>query len=191
MKPDLYIFDIGGVVSRNTNVAPEIAAHLEFDGAKMIEFARDDFRLLTTGKISAEEFVRRFAVKSGRPIQDDLLNRFFHPELNPGVVAIINALRNGARIVAGTNTIGPHYEIHRERGDYRIFDAVYASHLIGLAKPDPAFYTYILERERCPADRAVFVDDIRKNVEAARSLGICSFLFSDAKRLKEDLALDV
>jgi hypothetical protein len=33
---DLYIFDMGGVVSRNTNVAPDIAAHLEFDGAKMI-----------------------------------------------------------------------------------------------------------------------------------------------------------
>jgi len=40
---NLYIFDMGGVVSRNTNVAPDMAAHLEFDGTKMIDFAREDF----------------------------------------------------------------------------------------------------------------------------------------------------
>ena len=72
-------------------------------------------------------------------------------------------------------------------GDYGVFDAVYASHIMGLAKPDPAFYTYILEQEDCTADRAVFVDDLAANIEAARSLGIHSLLFSDAAKLRRDL----
>jgi FMN phosphatase YigB (HAD superfamily) len=103
-------------------------------------------------------------------------------------VTIIDTLKNGARVVAGTNTISPHYEIHLQKGDYRVFDAVYASHLMGLAKPDPAFYTYILEHEDCPADRAVFVDDFPENVEAARQLGIHSFVFTDTEKLKKNLA---
>lgn len=185
---NLYIFDMGGVVSRNTNAAPDMAAHFEFDGTKTIDFAREDFRQLTTGKISVEEFVRRFSFKRGHTAEDGLLDRFFEPELDPDVAAIIDTLKNGARVVAGTNTIGPHYEIHLRKGDYRIFDAVYASHLIGLAKPDPAFYTYILEQEGCPADRAVFIDDVPANVEAARPLGIRSLVFTGAENLKSDLA---
>ena len=184
----LYIFDMGGVVSRNTNVAPEMSAYLELDGAKMIEYARDDFEALTTGAISVEEFTRRFSLKSGRPIEADLLDRFFHPELDLDVVTTIDTLKNGARVVVGTNTITPHYRIHLQKGDYEIFDAVYASHLMGLAKPDPAFYTYILDQEGCSPEQAVFIDDFPTNVEAAGKLGIHSFVFTDADRLKKDLA---
>ena len=165
----LYIFDMGGVVSRNTNVAPEVSAYLEFNGAEMIEFARDDFEALTTGAISIEEFTRRFSLKSGRAIEDDLLNRFFHPELDRDVMDTIDTLKNGARVVAGTNTITPHYNVHLQKGDYEIFDAVYASHLMGLAKPDPAFYTYILDREGCSPEQALFVDDVPANVRQPKN----------------------
>jgi HAD superfamily hydrolase (TIGR01509 family) len=185
---DLYIFDMGGVVSRHTNTASDMADYLKFDGPKMVDCARDDFYQLTTGNISVREFVRRFSQKCGHAVEDDLLTRFFKPETDDDVVAIIRTLKNGARVVAGTNTISPHYEIHLERGDYRIFDAVYASHLIGLAKPDPAFYTYILAHEGCAPDRAVFVDDFPQNIEAARALGIHSLLFTGAEKLKKDLA---
>ena len=183
----LYIFDMGGVVSRNTNVAPEVSAYLEFDGGKMIEFARDDFNALTTGAISIDEFTRRFSLKSGRGVEDDLLTRFFHPELDRDVIDTIDTLKNGTRVVAGTNTITPHYNVHLQKGDYEIFDAVYASHLMGLAKPDPHFFTYILDREGCPPEQAVFVDDAPANVEAAKKLGIHSFVFTNAEKLKKDL----
>jgi putative hydrolase of the HAD superfamily len=184
----LYIFDMGGVVSRNTNVRAEVSAYLEFDGAEMMEFARDDFIELTTGKIDVQEFTRRFSQKSGRLIEDDLLSRFFDPELDRDVVAIIDTLKHGARVVVGTNTITPHYNIHLQKGDYQFFDAVYASHLIGLAKPDPAFFTYILDQEGFSPEETVFVDDLPANVEAACALGIYAFVFTDAGKLKKDLA---
>ena len=96
-------------------------------------------------------------------------------------------MKNGARVVAGTNTITPHYNVHLQEGDYEIFDAVYASHMMGLAKPDPAFYTYILDRAGCPQEQAGFVDDVPENVEAAEKLGIHSFVFTNAEKLKKDL----
>ena len=184
----LYIFDMGGVVSRNTNVAPEVAPYLQFDGATMIDYARDDFSELTTGEISVEEFARRFSAKSGRTIEEDLLTRFFNPEPDREVVGTIHGLKEQARVVVGTNTITPHYDLHQKMGHYEIFDAVYASHLMGLAKPDSAFYSYILDRERCLPEQAVFIDDVRANVEAAGMLGIHSILFTGAEQLKKDLS---
>lgn len=183
----LYIFDMGGVVSQNTNVAPEIAAHLDFNGPKTIELAGEDFVALTTGAISAGEFTRRFSAKSGRAFGEDLLTLFFDPELDRDVVKVIEGLKKQARVVAGTNTITPHYELHLQKGDYQIFDAVYASHLMGLAKPDPAFYSYILDKERCSPEQAVFIDDVQTNVQAAETIGIRSFLFTGAEQLRKDL----
>ena len=90
-------------------------------------------------------------------------------------------------MVAGTNTIEPHYRAHLRRGDYEVFDAVYASNRMGLAKPDPAFYTFILEREGCEPREAVFVDDMEVNVEAAAKLGIEAFLFAGAAKLAGEL----
>ena len=183
----LYIFDMGGVVSQNAKTAPEIAEYLEFDGAKMSDVLRKDFTALTTGTISSEEFIRRFSAKIDREIEEDLLTRYFDPQLDPEVVAIIEGLKKLSRVVAGTNTIAPHYDAHQNKGDYDVFDTVYASHRIGLAKPDPAFYSHILDQERCSPGRAVFIDDVRPNVEAAESLGIHALLFTGAEQLKKDL----
>lgn len=184
----LYIFDMGGVVSHNTNVAPRISAYLDFNGVDIYELARDDFKALTTGAIAVPEFIRRFAVKCGRKVEEDLLTRFFHPQLDSDVVATIHGMKKKARVVVGTNTIAPHYSVHLHNGDYEAFDAVYASHLIGLAKPDRAFYTHVLEHEGCSPVETVFVDDLPVNVEAARQLGIRSLVFTDAEKLKEELA---
>lgn len=105
------------------------------------------------------------------------------------MLAIVERLKSEARVVIGTNTIAPHYEIHLRNGDYNAFDAVYASHLIGLAKPDPAFYRHILGAENRHPGETVFVDDTDINVVAAREAGVHAFLFLDAQRLERDLSL--
>jgi HAD superfamily hydrolase (TIGR01509 family) len=185
----LYIFDMGGVVSRNNDVTALIADHLGLAERRLYELARDDFQELTTGAITVEMFWKRFSEASGTEVEEDLLARFFHPEPDREVLDIIGRLRGRARVVVGTNTIEPHYRAHLSRGDYEVFDAVYASNRMGLAKPDPAFYTFILQREGCEGREAVFVDDMEVNVEAAAELGIEAFLFDGAAKLAEELAL--
>jgi epoxide hydrolase-like predicted phosphatase len=184
----LYIFDMGGVVSRNNDVASLMAAYLRLDEKRLYELAGDDFQELTTGAITVEMFWKRFSEASGREVEEDLLARFFHPEPDREVLDIIRKLKGRSRVVTGTNTIEPHYRAHLSRGDYEVFDAVYASNRMGLAKPDPAFYTFILEREGCEPREAVFVDDMEVNVEAAARLGIEAFLFAGAAKLASDLA---
>jgi putative hydrolase of the HAD superfamily len=185
--PKLFIFDMGGVVSRNTNVFIPVAEHLGFTLERLRELAGDALARLITGKISVEEFWGIFSKRSGLEINEDLLARFFHPSQDPEVVALVKELRGRGRVVVGTNTVEPHYRIHREQGDYEPFDAVYASHRMGLAKPDPAFYEYILRREGRSAPEAVFTDDLPENVQAAAALGMRAFPFRGTVELRTQI----
>ena len=184
----LYIFDMGGVVSRNTDVTGLIVERFGYTGAQWREMLHADMVALQAGSITTEEFWRRFFVVSGQRVDEDLWALYFHPEPNPEVIQTIHELKSEARVVAGTNTIEPHYCKHKENGDYDIFDEVYASQQMGLVKPDPAFYSYILDGEGCLPEEAVFVDDAEVNVEAARKLGIHGMLFTGAGKLRRNLA---
>jgi putative hydrolase of the HAD superfamily len=53
-----------------------------------------------------------------------------------------------------------------------LFDATFYSYELGVAKPDPGYFTAVLDRLDEPADRVLFVDDNRANVEAARTVGL-------------------
>jgi len=183
----LFIFDMGGVVSRNADVSRTVAAHLGLTLERFSELAGEGFARLITGKISGKEFWEVFSKRSGLQVREDLLARFFKPHREQQVVELVGSLRGKARVVVGTNTIPSHYRIHLERGDYERFDAVYASHLMGLAKPDPDFYRYILHHENCAAEEAVFTDDLPENVQAAALLGIHSFLFTGVSNLKKQI----
>ena len=70
---------------------------------------------------------------------------------------------------------------------YEGFHAVYASHIIGQAKPDAEFWTEILAAEKVSPERTFFVDDMEANIEAARKLGITSWLFTGADELRGHL----
>ncbi len=57
-----------------------------------------------------------------------------------------------------------------------------------MAKPDPAIYAYTLEKLQVNAEDAIFIDDIPRNIAAARALGIDGILFTDVAQLRLDLA---
>jgi putative hydrolase of the HAD superfamily len=184
---ELYIFDMGGVVSLNTDVSGRIAERLEIASDQWRDLFHEDFIGLMAGSITAEQFWRRVFTVTGRRVDEDLWASYFHPVGNDEVISTIRELKAEARVVAGTNTIESHYQVHERNGDYDIFDRVYASQRIGLVKPDPAFYIHILEKEGCSPERTAFVDDFPENVAAARKLGIHSFLYTEAGKLKREL----
>jgi HAD superfamily hydrolase (TIGR01509 family) len=178
MMGKLYIFDMGGVVVRDHDVLPDVAEYLGISMEEGYAYGKDLFSVLMEGKLTTQEFWKIFSQRSGLMVEEDLFERFFHPVLNDPVHALILELKKHNRVVCGTNTIEEHYFFHLERGDYNVFDVVYASHQIGFAKPRPEFYRYIIEQENVPPSQTVFIDDNLENVEAARQLGIHSFHFT-------------
>lgn len=184
----LYIFDMGGVVSLDTGYERKIARDLGMPPRELYVLTDAEFQQLTAGRISLEEFWRRVSRKTGKPIHQDLFEAHFHPKLNRRVARLVERLRQEARVVVGTNTVETHYRIHDREGHYALFDAVYASCRMGLAKPDPEFYRLILEREALDPGDSVFVDDREENAEAAAKMGMTAILFRGARRLERELA---
>lgn len=181
----LYIFDMGGVVACDTDVFPDVFDYLKVTPEQFYTCAGESFEKLMEGKISADEFWANFSARCGQLVAEELFVKFFRPRLDHGVVAIIQKLKNDSSVVCGTNTFDLHYDYLAQHGYYEIFDAVFASNKIGVSKPKPDFYRYILENVGARPEKAVFVDDIEVNVLAAEKLGIEAILFKDCDRLRD------
>ena len=197
----LFIFDMGGVVARNTSIAGAIAAHLGISKGEFLRGASSDHEdthassynlsdiyALTRGKINSERFWTNFTQRTGIAVSGDPWYDLFDPVFDKNTAAIITRLKtNGYRVVCGTNTIEAHYRKHEERGDYSLFDAVYASQLMGIMKPDMAFWRFIVSKENVLPSEAFFVDDSKENIDAAKKLGLTAYLFTDAEELAYNL----
>jgi len=68
------------------------------------------------------------------------------------------------------------------------FDGVWASCHFGVRKPDPAFYTRLLDEVGHAAPDCLFVDDRPVNVEAASAAGMRAAVFTSAADLRALLA---
>ena len=176
----LYIFDMGGVLACNTDVFPDVFGFLGITGEQFGTFAGKEMGRFLNGEITTDQFWSRFSSRYGKEIEEELFGKFFSPRLDQGVMQIIKRLKNDSRVVCGTNTFDPHYDYLSEHGYYDIFDAVFASNKIGVSKPDPDFYRYILNDEGVKPEDALFVDDSEENVSAAKKLQIKSILFTDS-----------
>ena len=183
----LYIFDMGGVLCRDFNDIPVISNYLGITEEKFFVYTGENFRKLLDGKIDSNEFWVRFSLRYGKKVKEELFGKFFNPGTIQETKDIIEQLKSDSRVVCGTNTIDSHYNYLLNKGDYDIFDEVYASNLIGISKPDPDFYRYILKKEGIKPKNTVFVDDSEENILSAQKIGINSILFTDSESLKQQI----
>ena len=72
-----------------------------------------------------------------------------------------------------------------------VFEAMFLSGELGVEKPDPAIYEIACSEMNVTPETSVFVDDLAKNVEAARALGMAAYRHVDNEAticwLKEQL----
>ncbi|QTQ12164.1 HAD family phosphatase [Treponema parvum] len=189
----LFIFDMGGVCITSASLEEQISASLNISVEQAKEYAVDDkgrdmMQLLSDGVITVEHYWKEFSKKLGRPITADYWRLALRPNRIPEVYEIIGKLiKNKHRVVCGTNTISSHYDCHLARNDYGIFDMTYASHQMGVSKPDPRFWQLILKFEKTEAQDTFFIDDRQENVEAAAKLGIQTHRFTTASNLEDAL----
>ena len=51
------------------------------------------------------------------------------------------------------------------------FDAFYLSHEVNIAKPNPAIFNFVLNKNNLKAEECFFIDDNQSNIESANALG--------------------
>ncbi len=89
----------------------------------------------------------------------------------------------GVRFAMLTNNVRewePHWRAKLPIDD--IFETVVDSAFVGVRKPDPAIYAIALERLELPAGECVFIDDLERNVVAARELGFATVHFEGTEQ---------
>ena len=70
-----------------------------------------------------------------------------------------------------TNRAHAAHLMERFGGTFGHFRKVFISSVIGLRKPEPAAFNYVIEAIGVPAGRILFFDDTLENVEGARKAG--------------------
>lgn len=185
---NLFVFDAGGVLVKDFDVTNQAARLLGLPESEFRTLAAVDMEGYMSGRMGSDEYWKRFARRTGIRVAENYWDTLFHPTLDPDVEELILELKSFGRVVCGTNTVDVHYDALVAGGHYSAFDAVYASHLMGVSKPDPDFWRRILEAEGSEADRAFFTDDMEENVRVARDLGFRTHRFTDAVSLKAALS---
>jgi putative hydrolase of the HAD superfamily len=55
------------------------------------------------------------------------------------------------------------------------FHSYYASHLVGLVKPEKAIYQHVIERLQVMPEHILFIDDNQINIDMANKLGMKAY----------------
>jgi epoxide hydrolase-like predicted phosphatase len=147
-----------------------------------------DWHLLEKGLIDFATYFERISEKApdllGRPLDAESYGRFMRstaPGVHWMVVHKIRELRaRGMRLGLLTNNIkefGEHWRATFPIDD--LFEEIVDSSHVGMRKPDREIYELMCARMGITAGEAIFVDDNRANVAAAREYGMHGVHFGD------------
>jgi 2-haloacid dehalogenase len=108
----------------------------------------------------------------------------------PGTVEILSELRSaGTPLYALSNWSTETFPIAEERFEFlKWFRGVLLSGEVRLTKPDRRIFELFFKTFAIDPARAVYVDDRRDNVEAARALGMHGVVFTNSRLLRAELA---
>jgi HAD superfamily hydrolase (TIGR01509 family) len=176
---DVILFDLGGVL-------------IELGGVdRMLKLCNQAFSADELWeRWLASEAVRRF--ESGRAGPDEfgaaILDEFqlsitaaqFLEEFTiwpkgifPGSFELLEQLSTSYRLACLSNTNSLHWpRVCDEMGLARYFELTFASHLVGMLKPDAEIFQHVVAQLGCPPARILFLDDNQLNIASARATGM-------------------
>ncbi len=188
-------FDIGNVLLKYNprQVARKIALAV---GSRPIKFARylwssNLVEAIERGKIPPQELYELFGTEFGYAGSFKDFERLWcgHFTLERKNAALLKSLARRYPVYLLSNTNHLHYEhIHRRYAFARQARGAILSHKLGLRKPEPAIYEAALKLAGGRPGQAVFIDDLKANVEAAKKLGIRVIHNVPGTDLKRELA---
>lgn len=127
------------------------------------------------GRCSEDDFATGVVTDWDLPIgPDEFLDLFrtWPESLLDGATSLVTDVRRGIPVGCLTNTNSLHWDVGRERfGLDALFDHSFASHELGLVKPDVEIFEHIADVLEVAPERVFFLDDNEMNVAAAGTAG--------------------
>lgn len=198
MKSIKFILsDLDGVVRhwRSDRLhALEVDAGVEAGAVFAICFEKTLLKQAITGALSDEQWrlavEGKLALAVGDTTAKALVTAWTNStaHIDRHVVDAYRAHFPQARIIMTTNATSrlPHDMVQQQF--VGLFDGIMNSSVLGVAKPDPAFFRQILAQLGASVAETIYVDDSAENVAAAIRLGIRSHHFTNRRQLLAFLA---
>lgn len=185
----LYIFDMGNVII-DIDFKRVLGVWSKLSGTPLATLTErfsmgEVFQKHERGEISDEDFAAELSHEMGIALSFEQFSLGWQSVfvgLRPEIIDIFKKLREqGHRVVVLSNTNRLHLNYWPEHYPEieANTDALYLSQDLGMRKPEPRIFEYVLNKEGITASQAVFFDDVIENVDAARSMGIEAVLVED------------
>ena len=181
------IFDLGGVVL-NLDIQQSLRAFSEISDLTEKDiynkFVDNDWAIaFEKGEIAPSVFRDSVRSSFNNNLTDAQIDRAWDAmllELPYARLKLLNNLRPKYQTLVLSNTNAIHVQtfdriVSATSGGkliYDFFDKVYFSNEMGMRKPDPEIYSYVLEENKLDPSKTLFIDDMEENIVGAKSLGI-------------------
>ena len=187
-------FDFGGVLMRTEFQAPRqhLAERfrLDYDDIDKIVFGSESARLASVGEITEEMHWREVLKRLKRPVSEikSFSDEFFGGDiLDLTLVEYIRSLRGKVQTGLISNAWSGLREFITKEKIIDIFDTVIISAEVDVVKPDAKIFNIALEQANVHAKEAIFVDDMKVNIEACEKIGMKGILFKNPQETMDQL----
>lgn len=190
------IFDLGGVLLRTEDARPRLDLAKRYgisrEELESLVFGSEISRQAETGAVGAEA-VWRNAQERLRVAEEDLAtfqDSFWAGDrLDENLLGFVNSLRGNFRTVLLSNAwSGMRKTVALRFGRLDAFEMQVFSAEVGMRKPAPEIFQYVLDLLGADPEEVVFVDDFNENVQAARKLGMHALQFKNPSQIRKDLS---
>lgn len=180
------IFDWGGVIAPNPGGGwlGVLASMLDMTIEDLLPHWRAaGYSDLSRGTIDEAEFFRLFEVSLGRALPDDVSRIWvdgsgFNPW--PEMLTFIQKLKDDHfKVALLSNTVKPMSTVAIQKGLFEGFDPLILSDVVGSVKPELPIYQMVLDELQLSGGECVYIDDLPRNLESAKELGMVTVLASD------------
>lgn len=195
------VFDFGGVLfdwQPHRLIRQILPRHAHDDASarqlveRFFEGYDGDWAAFDSGHTEPQPLAERIAQRVGLEVGEaaaviDAVPRALRPV--PSMEGLVDRIVEGGHPAFFLSNMPAPYADHLERTHAviaRFRDGVFSGR-VGLIKPDRAIYALAIERFGIAGEPTVFIDDVQRNLDAAREHGWHTIRFVDAEACEREL----
>jgi putative hydrolase of the HAD superfamily len=193
-KPSLLLFDLGGVLVDWDGILPLVeltGGRLTENEARLFWLESESVRDFEKGRRTPEQFAAGVIEELQLEISTELfVDLFLSWDNGPieGSVALLDQLYSQVPLACLSNNNPLHWPRMRDyRGFGRFFKYPFLSYEIGMVKPDPEIFEFVLATLPFEAREILFFDDNPECVTAAGNFGIVSVQAKGVREVRKIL----
>ena len=189
------LFDLGGVIVNwhNSWLIQDVSEEFQLQEEKLSREFYKNLPEISTGRTNEKEFWntigKELESKKLMNLNESLLDKIFRKRcsLNNSMINLSKELSQ-KDITVGilSNTEPASYSVMENLTSLDHFEYKFLSYNIGHLKPEPEIYHHVIDNIPFPKEELFFIDDLKSNIESARSEGIDSVQYSNYDELLKE-----